>query len=196
MKETKEKKYCKAIILLVIFLFTSDVYCELINFKNDYYWIDAGISSYNSDNSNGAAWVIGLNRLNNHLYYKLRNINYSEYILFDPKPAEHFNETSFLLGKALTLKNYRFKFSGGLGVIVGKKRGELIYTEYNPGWFSINDKTYYETSTFVAPCIPLSLDIQYFQLKYVGLELSLHGNLNWQRPLFGLNCNLVFGKLK
>jgi hypothetical protein len=87
-------------------------------------------------------------------------------------------------------------FSGGLGITGGIKRGDLLYTEPSTGWFNIADGRRFEKDQFISPSIPLEIDLLFKPIKFLGVGFSLFGDLNFNRPMYGVALKLGIGQLR
>ena len=185
-------------ILFVLFTFYLTGFSQIIDFKNDKYWVDAGFGSFITvKNISGMPSFpvfppyLSVNLFNDHTFYKISFIRNKEWALLGDKPYEVYNSVSILLGKGFSRKYYQFQFSGGLGITGGIKRGDFLYNA--GGWF---DPDYYESDKFITPSIPLEIDLLLKPIKYAGIGVTLFGNLNFVRPYCGFAIKLSMGKLR
>jgi len=185
-------------ILIIGFICLFQVgYTQVIDLEKDKYWIDAGFGSYYStEHTDGFTWNFGVNLIFDSTLYKLRFLNQQEFDLFGPDPLEEFYSVGMMIGKGFAGKFVQIQFSGGLGITGGIKRGELLYTEPSSGWFDIGDPRHFERDRFISPSIPLEIDILIMPIKYLGVGVSLFGDLNLKRPMYGFVFKFGLGKLR
>jgi hypothetical protein len=185
------------IFLAGLIFYTLSGYSQIIDFKNDKYWIDAGVGGYYStDLTDGLAWNLSVNMINDSTLYKVRFLNLQEFQLFGPDPLEEFYSVGMMVGKGFSGKYIQVFFSGGLGVTGGIKRGKLIYTEPGQGWFDLSGPGHYEKERFILPSIPLEIDMLIKPIKNLGAGITLFGDLNWARPMYGFIFKFAIGKLR
>lgn len=184
----------KKILYFIVFtFFLSSGFSQILDTKNDKYWIDGGLGRYFATyKTESIALGFSANLLKNNTIYGGRFIHYQELWLFGPEPSEKFNEFGILIGKGFYGEYLQIQFLGGIGIFGGYKRGDYLYTDTNNLWFKTK---YYEKEKFVTAYIPIGIDIQIKPFKYLGLGVSLFGNLNIKTPLYGFIVKIGIGKL-
>jgi len=185
------------LLIIGLFILSISGSSQIIDFKNDKYWIDAGLGNYYStSNTDGFTWNLGFNLIHDSKLYKVRFLNNKEFQLFSPDPLEEFNSVGILIGKGFSGKYIQIQFSGGLGVTSGLKRGKLLYTDPSKGWFDISNLNHYDKDRYITPSIPLEIDLLVKPIKFLGLGITLFGDLNYKRPMYGLIFKFGLGKLR
>ena len=187
------------LVILGLLILSMSGYSQLIDFKNDNYWINAGTGNYYStENTFGFTNYLGVNLFVDSTFYKVRLMHYQEFNLLGAYPSEEFNSVGVLIGKGLSSKYIQVQFSIGLGIIGGVKRGDFLYNKSssNQGWISLMSQSYYSKDGFLTPSIPVEIDLLLKPIKYTGFGLSLFGNLNLIRPMYGLVFKVGLGKLR
>ncbi len=182
---------------LILFIYSIlqaySIYSQQPSDKTNKYWIDAGIGNYsNFHNSGGLNWNTSINFMQNRISLKIRYLNHEELNILGPSPAERFNSVGFLIGKSILAKYGHCSFVGGIGIVSGTKRGNLLYTNST----LIGDGRHYERNSFTSISIPLEVDLQYSPFKYVGIGTSLYCDLNLKNPMWGFLFKIALGKLR
>jgi len=185
------------IILIGLTSLLQTGFSQIVDFKKDQYWIDAGFGSYYStDQTDGFTWNLGVNLISDNTLYKLRFLNQQEFKIFGPGPLEESYSVGMMIGKGFKGKYIQILFSGGLGITGGIKRGKLLYTEPSSGWFDIGDPRHFEKERFISPSIPLEIDLLIKPIKYLGAGVTLFGDLNLKRPMYGFVLKFGLGKMR
>ncbi|MDO9340471.1 MAG: hypothetical protein Q7T72_08095 [Bacteroidales bacterium] len=170
-------------------------FSQVIDFKNDKYWVDAGFGSFITINNISGLPVfpqyLSINLFNDSTFYKISFLRNEEWDLFGDNPNEEYYSVGVLLGKGSSRKYLQFQFSCGLGITGGIKRGDFLYN--NGDWFRSD---YYERDKFITPSIPVEIDLLFKPIKYAGIGVTLFGNLNFVRPYCGFAVKLSMGKLR
>jgi hypothetical protein len=183
----------KLIILVLILIQVQIMYGQQPLAETSKYWIDAGIGNYsNFHNSGGLNWNTSVNYMQNKISYKIRYLYNEEFDIFGPSPAERFKSGGILIGKSILANYGHCSFLGGIGMVSGTKRGNLLYTNST----LIGDGRHYERNSFTAISIPLEVDLQYSPFKYFGIGTSLYCDLNLEYPMWGFLFKIALGKLK
>lgn len=102
------------------------------------------------------------------------------------EPGIKTGEVGLLYGRRL--KNWRF--SGGLAYIYGNFRGNYLYTQPSPlmGTGDVYEYIGYKT-------VGIPAEIRYIAaFKYVGIGLTVFGNMNDKRSFLGLSLSMYAGK--
>ncbi len=189
----------KLIALTILIIYSFTVHSQIIDFKNDKYWLDAGIGEYVSKKTSGFTGNLSANAIINCTLYKISFLHSEEFNLFGPSPNEKYYTLSPMLGIGFSGRFLQLHISSGLGISWGVIRGNLLFTDPpSTGWFSFNlsDPRHYKKEHFISPSIPLELDFLIKPIKYAGLGLSVFGDLNFKRPMFGLVIKMAVGKLR
>jgi len=186
-------------ILIGLFTFYLTGFSQIIDFKNDKYWVDAGFGSFITVNNISGLPIfpifppyLSVNLFNDKTFYKISFIRNEEWALLGDMPYEKYYSVGILLGKGFSRKYYQFQFSGGLGITGGIKRGDFLYNDGD--WPFSTD--YYERDKFITPSIPVEIDLLLKPIKYAGIGVTLFGNLNFVRPYCGFALKLSMGKLR
>ena len=188
----------EAHIFLIIF-FCSSISCfgQVVNFRKDKYWLEAGLGGYSSiDSVGGISYSLSANLNSNSVTYKIRYLKHVEYSFLKPRPAESYHCIAMLIGKGYDGKAFHIYFSAGVGMIAGVRRGRFLYTVPSAGWFDLSDGRAYEKEHFHVFSIPLEVDLKFKPLEFAALGFTLFGELNMKRPMFGLEMTVGVGKLR
>lgn len=186
----------KFIIIFGLSIFSIQSYSQIVDFSKDKFWIDLGMGNYRSfEKSDGFTGYISANLYKDSVLYKIRYQGYEEFNPFGPHPLEEFYDIGVMLGKGFSGKYAQILFSCGLGVTGGAVRGKLLYTEPS-GDFNIYDPRHFDSDRFIAPSIPLEVDVLFKPIKYLGAGVCLYGNLNLKQPMYGFVIKVAIGKLR
>lgn len=112
-------------------------------------------------------------------------MRHQEFELFGPDPMEESYSVGMMIGKGFRRKHIQIQFSGGLEIIGGIKRGKSLSENPSSGWFSLDDPRHYEREKFISPSIPLEINLMIIPTKYFGPGISIFGDLNLKRPMYG-----------
>ena len=184
------------ILIIGLFIFSINCFCQIIDIKRDKYWIDGGFGNYYSTGkTDGFTRNLCVNMIIDSTIYKIRLNNYQEFQLWGIDPVEQFNSLGILIGKGYSSKYIQLYFSAGFGIIDGVKRGKLLYTDIGQSWFSFN-ADHYEKDRFSTLSIPIEVDLLLKPIKYVGVGVSFYCDLNYKRPMYGIIFKFAIGKLR
>lgn len=184
-------------LLTLGMLFTAVSFAQVIDFKNDKYWINAGLGAYYAkDKTDGFTWNIQFNLNPNKTIYKINFLHHQEFSLFGPDPLENFYHLGMLIGKNYSVKYAQIGFSIGIGATGGVKRGKLLYTEEPHEWFAIKDPRHFENERFFTPSIPLEIDLTLIPVKFLGAGVSVYGDLNFKKPMYGFTVRCGLGQFR
>ncbi len=161
------------------------------------WWIDPGIGTYTTF-SNQPMFRLniysGFTVHKNKTFYKLRYMrNYEVEYFYGYEPSEYFNSINFLLGRGISEEKYHIQFSVGLGISSGVARKDLI--EDNGGWIFFKSNIY-EEDKFVRPSIPLEFEAVFKLTPYIGIGAGVFFEINFTKPVMGINSKVVLGKLR
>ncbi|MPN53579.1 hypothetical protein SDC9_201243 [bioreactor metagenome] len=136
---------------------------------------------------------LGANLFKDSTLYKVRFLWNKEFdLLGSNDPSEEFYSAGVMIGKVRSNQYIQFRYSGGIGVIGGVKRGDkLLYT--TGSWLK---KNYYGEENFITPSIPLELDLIFKPIKHFGIGFAIWGELNYKRPMGGIIFKIEVGKLR
>lgn len=185
----------KKLLVFITLFVANNGFGQVVDFKTDRYWLEAGLATYNStQNSGGISLNINASFNRDEMLYKLRFFNHQELSIFGPRPSENLYEVGGLIGKLYTDKFFQFHASAGLGAIMGKTRGEQqLSSTAKQSWISLKS---YETEKIFTPSIPLNIDVNFKPIKYFMIGFGLYANLNSKRPLYGFALTGGLGKVR
>ena len=164
---------------------------------NEAFWFEGGMGGFQSVAAiDGFTVTLGAAYQYGNYIFRGRYMHHDEFNMFGPDPSENFHELGLLAGKTFYSKYLSLDVSAGLGIISGIRRGDFLYMEESSGWFDFSDPRHYEKDLFFLPAIPLSIDASFKPVPYLGIGLSLYGNLNPSRPLCGIGFRIMAGKLR
>ncbi|MDD2565086.1 MAG: hypothetical protein PHU27_12805 [Salinivirgaceae bacterium] len=198
------KKFNKVLIsLFVMSLFTFSAVGQINDntvtefTESGKFWFDIGIGNYYTTDSDyeGFSSNVSFNMLNKSLLYKIRYMIHDELVIFNVTPSEKYQEVGMLIGTGYSVKWFQCFVSGGIGLISGTQRGDILYTTPSD-WFSLGGTNYYEMDKFITPSIPIELELTLKPIKYMGVGFSLYGNLNLKQSLYGFTIKLGIGKMR
>jgi hypothetical protein len=168
----------KKLIILLLLLSTGYVFSQEQQDSAKTNWTELG---FGIDN-NGISGQFSINWSSNGRLYRLRYIGSAEiFILGSMSPRETMNDIGILYGKAFCMKNVRCIVSGGVGMVIGKKRGDFLHSDG-----AIFGTEYYNEKRIVNIGIPLEIECKLLPLKNVGIGMGVYANLNLDKPLFGM----------
>lgn len=108
-----------------LLFFSMSCFCQIVDWKNDKYWLEAGLGGYSStDSTGGFSYVLSANLIRNTTAYKLKYLYHEEFRIFGPSPREKLHSIGMLIGKGFEGKSIQIYFSAGVGIIGGVKRGK------------------------------------------------------------------------
>lgn len=189
------KKSCLMLIVAGLISLTS--FAQVSDSNVNKTWVTIGAGTFSStDESVGTTIGISLNVVNQKHLYKVRYINYDEFIIMGPSPSENHHEVGLQYGKGFSSKRTQIYFSGGIGFTTGITRGDYIPPEPSGSWFSLNLSEQYEKEYFFTPSIPLEIEFLYKPVNFAGIGFAFNGNLNVKRPSVGLTIKIGLGKFR
>jgi hypothetical protein len=166
---------------LGLFIYSITVSGQIIDYKNDKYWIDAGLGMfYTTGQTDGFSGSFSANLISDNTLYKIRFLYHTEFHMFEYGPTEKFFSVGLMSGRGLSGEYVQIHFSGGLGITGGKNRVSGPF----------------ERDYFITPSIPLEIDMIIKPLKYLGAGVNLWGDLNFKRPMSGMVLKLGIGKFR
>lgn len=164
---------------------------QIIDLKNDKYWVDVGVGSYRSTYKlNAISMNFGANLIKDSMLYKIRFIRHIEWNFRGPNVLENVYNAGVMIGKRCwSSQNIQLMYSGGIGVIGGVERGEKLLS-------NIDGTSDYGKENFITPSIPLEINLIFKPKKYFGFGLAIFGELNHKRPMYGAIFKVGIGKLR
>ncbi len=187
-------------LCLTLWLGIAGANAQIVDFKNDQYWLDAGIGQYYTPKEGFISLDLGINLVKTNLAYKVKYSGQYEFgLLSGLNPKEQFHTIGLMIGKYISDKYVHMQISGGLGLMGGVKRSKYLYTENPSDGFcgtTLFDNKHYKKEYFVASCLPIELDITFKPTKYLGAGITFWANLNHIQPMFGFSLYLSAGKLR
>ena len=179
---------------LFIILFISITTCgQVIDFKNDKYWIESGIGIAQTTSSSKDADIaaeFAFNLIKGKSILKTRILAVSEFNILAGGNESSIN-IGALIGKHHSTKFFKASYLAGLGITTGQERGKKIGT--TGGWLSFNR---YEMNNFTSISIPIEVNLVLKPMKFIGIGLTLFGDINAKRSSYGLLLKLEVGKLR
>lgn len=169
------KKILSIIILGCIFL--TKAYSQ--NYNVSYTNVKAGI--YNGLEKDAGILVgaeIGFIKNNNLFsieYLYAQQIAYS----YTARPIETFNQLNVFVCDRIVNDNFIFNYQIGVGLIGGKKKGELLEEAIPERPFEL-----YREEDFFTVGIPVKFGLKYAPGDFLAIGLELQINLNYEKPLY------------
>ncbi len=167
-------------IALVLFLF-SNSFSQSPENSDKKLLLSGGVGAGFSENAMSLPTQINLGLASHDILYFTRISYQNEFLGLSASPNESFMEAGFLIGRYLQKSPFLFSVSGGIGIVSGSKRDQLLYK--SSGIFSTE---YYSESKFVTFGIPLEARIDFNPISRLGIGLSANANLNPEYSVFGV----------
>lgn len=185
------------IIFLCLLFFHTTITSQSIDRKDDRFWGEVGIGTYNSENGyDKYASEFCVKLLKGNTLYTFRAMGVWEPTLFGPNVTDKFNGLGLLIGTVLSDNYVHVGISGGLGYIGGVMRGKLLYTEPSTGFFDIRDRRHFEKVEFLTPSIPLQIDFLLKPFSNLGLGVTLFADINFKRTIKGITFKIGLGEFR
>ena len=179
-------------LLIALFFFAFyKTNAQVIDFKNDAYWLSYGFGMAMSNGyTDDISVVLSLNHTRENTSIKTRFLLVTEFDIFSSSNESIVN-LGVLYGKISSKKFLQTSYSYGLGITTISERGDLISNGY--GWLSSGE---YEMKTATTLSIPLEVLIDFKPIKFVAIGLTAFADVNIKRSVYGITAILSLGKLR
>ncbi|RKQ43446.1 hypothetical protein BXY85_4068 [Roseivirga pacifica] len=127
--------------------------------------------------------------------YSVDYLGLSE-IAINRDPAEKYKQVALMIGRFKDTGKIRFTYQGGVGIIQGNDRTDVISKHFDPNGDSWYDSFKYESEDFTSISFSGSFSIHYMPTKWFSIGGDLQTSISSRKILYMPMLSVSFGMIR